>query len=64
MSELFHSKYEIIKGRNYSDVVKEACKILYRFYGVTADKYQFCVQIREDTSVGRRDFMSVFDVRN
>jgi hypothetical protein len=34
--------------------------ILYRFYGVTRDNIEFCVQIKQDKRTGRKDFMSVF----
>jgi hypothetical protein len=35
--------------------------LLYRFYGVTKEGVHFCVQIKEDMTSGRKDFMSVFD---
>lgn len=34
--------------------------LLHRFYGVTKDKVEFCVQIKQDKRTGRKDFMSVF----
>lgn len=38
--------------------------LLHRFYGKTADGYEFCVQIKEDKRSGRKDFMSVFDKKS
>lgn len=35
--------------------------LLHRFYGVTRDGIEFCVQIKQDKRTGRKDFMSVFD---
>jgi hypothetical protein len=35
--------------------------LLHRFYGVTADGVEFCVQVKQDKRTGRKDFMSVFD---
>lgn len=35
--------------------------IFYRFYGITKDGYEFCVQVKEDIRNDRKDFMSVFD---
>jgi hypothetical protein len=35
--------------------------LLHRFYGVTKDKVEFCVQVKENKRTGRKDFMSVFD---
>lgn len=35
--------------------------LLHRFYGVTKDGHQFCVQVKEDKRSNRKDFMSVFD---
>lgn len=34
--------------------------IFYRFYGITKDKAEFCVQVKFDKRSGRKDFMSVF----
>lgn len=34
--------------------------ILYRFYGTTKDKIEYCVQVKQDKRSGRKDFMSVF----
>lgn len=34
--------------------------LLHRFYGVTKDGVEFCVQIKQDKRSGRKDFMSVF----
>lgn len=35
--------------------------ILHRFYGITKDGVEFCVQVKQDKRSGRKDFMSVFD---
>lgn len=35
--------------------------ILHRFYGVTKDGVEYCVQVKQDKRSGRKDFMSVFD---
>lgn len=42
----------------YSEVNRDIA--LHRFYGITADKHEFCVQVKEDKRSGRKDFMSVF----
>lgn len=34
--------------------------LLHRFYGVSAEGLEFCVQVKEDKRTGRKDFMSVF----
>ena len=34
--------------------------LLHRFYGITKDGVQFCVQVKQDKKSGRKDFMSVF----
>jgi len=33
---------------------------LHRFYGVSKDGLDFCVQVRHAQESGRKDFMSVF----
>jgi hypothetical protein len=35
--------------------------LLHRFYGVTKDGIEFCVQVKQNKRTGRKDFMSVFD---
>lgn len=35
--------------------------LLHRFYGITADGIEFCVQVKQNKRSGRKDFMSVFD---
>jgi hypothetical protein len=35
--------------------------LYHRFYGLTKDGAEFCVQVKEDKRTGRKDFMSVFD---
>lgn len=35
--------------------------LLHRFYGITKDGVEFCVQVKQDKRSGRKDFMSVFD---
>jgi len=34
--------------------------LLLRFYGITKDGEEFCVQVKHDLRSGRKDFMSVF----
>jgi hypothetical protein len=34
--------------------------MLHRFYGVTKDGVEFCVQVKQDKRSGRKDFMSVY----
>ncbi len=34
--------------------------IFYRFYGITKDGVEFCVQVKHDSKTNRKDFMSVF----
>lgn len=38
--------------------------LLHRFYGITKDGVEFCVQIKQNKRSGRKDFMSVFDKKN
>ena len=40
---------------------KNRSVLLHRFYGITKDKVEFCVQVKENKRTGRKDFMSVFD---
>lgn len=35
--------------------------IFHRFYGVSKDGIEFCVQVKQDKRSGRKDLMSVFD---
>ena len=35
--------------------------ILLRFYGITRDGVEFCVQIKQELRSNRKDFMSVFE---
>lgn len=35
--------------------------LLHRFYGITKDGIEYCVQVKQDKRTGRKDFMSVFD---
>ncbi len=35
--------------------------LLHRFYGVTKDGIEFCVQVKQNKRTGRLDFMSVFE---
>lgn len=35
--------------------------LLHRFYGITRDRVQFCVQVKQNKRTGRLDFMSVFE---
>lgn len=35
--------------------------LLHRFYGITKDGVEFCVQVKQNKRSGRKDFMSVFD---
>lgn len=37
--------------------------LLHRFYGVTKEGVEYCVQVKQDKRSGRKDFMSVFDRR-
>jgi hypothetical protein len=34
---------------------------LHRFYGITKEDIEYCVQVKQDKRTGRLDFMSVFD---
>lgn len=34
---------------------------MHRFYGITKDGHEFCVQIKQNKRTGRKDFISVFD---
>lgn len=38
--------------------------LLHRFYGVTKDGVEYCVQVKQDKRSGRKDFMSVFDKKS
>lgn len=40
---------------------KDTSLLLHRFYGITKDGQEFCVQIKQNKRTGRKDFMSVFD---
>lgn len=35
--------------------------LLHRFYGITKDGIEYCVQVKQDKRSGRKDFMSVYD---
>jgi len=35
----------------------------YRFYGITINGIEFCVQVKEDKRTGNKHFMSVFPVK-
>lgn len=35
--------------------------LLHRFYGITRDKIEYCVQIKQNKRTGRLDLMSVFE---
>lgn len=37
---------------------------LHRFYGQSGDGHYFCVQIKENKRSGRKEFISVFPVKN
>ncbi len=36
----------------------------HRFFGITKDGVEFCVQVKHDLRTGRKDFMSVFARRS
>lgn len=38
--------------------------LLHRFYGITKEGVEFCVQVKQDKRTNRKDFMSVFDRKN
>jgi hypothetical protein len=38
--------------------------LLHRFYGITKDGTEYCVQVKQNKRSGRKDFMSVFDRKN
>lgn len=42
------------------DALMERGEVLYKFYGMDADKNKFCVQIKMNVRSGRKDFMSVY----
>ncbi|MGC1176706.1 MAG: hypothetical protein WA843_01430 [Candidatus Saccharimonadales bacterium] len=35
--------------------------ILHRFYGVTKEGIEYCVQVKQNKRTGRKDFMSVYE---
>ena len=35
--------------------------LLHRFYGITKEGNEYCVQVKQNKRSGRKDFMSVFD---
>jgi len=37
--------------------------MLHRFYGITKDGIEFCVQVKHNKRSNRKDFMSVFDIK-
>lgn len=37
--------------------------ILHRFYGITKDGVKYCVQVKQEKRTGRKDFMSVYPIR-
>jgi hypothetical protein len=38
--------------------------LLHRFYGITKDGTEYCVQVKQNKRSGRKDFMLVFDRKN
>ena len=48
---------ETITSKAHKDI------LLHRFYGKTIEGELFCVQVKEDQRLKRKDFMSVFDVK-
>ncbi|HEY5268138.1 MAG TPA: hypothetical protein VII94_03310 [Candidatus Saccharimonadales bacterium] len=43
---------------------EDLSNLLHRFYGITKDGIEYCVQVKQDKRSGRKDFMSVFDRKN
>lgn len=62
---LYKSAIDLLRHSTFtpdSIVMKNDKNImLHRFYGITLDGYEFCVQVKENKRSGRKDFMSVFD---
>jgi hypothetical protein len=66
--ELFDAAIDLL--RNTRDEPETIFKrddlsvMLHRFYGITRDGIEFCVQVKQEKRSGRKDFMSVFDRKN
>jgi hypothetical protein len=62
--QYFAAAIDLILNCRNSPVSKEnpnaPAEILHRFYGLTQEKYLFCVQIKEIKSTGKKFLMSIF----
>jgi hypothetical protein len=65
--KFYKAGLDLIRNTTYSpDVLVDSKRqgiVLYRFYGKTKDNAEFCVQIKQDARSGRKDFMSVYDIK-
>lgn len=63
--ELFNAAIDLMRNtREAPETIfkkDDLSVMLHRFYGVTRDGVEFCVQVKQDKRSGRKDFMSVFD---
>ncbi len=63
--KLYKASIDLIRNaRNEPETIIEknsSAVLLHRFYGVTKDGVEYCVQIKQNKRTGRLDFMSAFE---
>lgn len=63
--ELFNAAIDLLRNTHEAPETifkkDDLSVLLHRFYGVSRDGVQFCVQVKQEKRTGRKDFMSVFD---
>jgi len=63
--KLYSAAIDLIRNsRNDPETIIEknsSSVFLHRFYGVTKDGVEYCVQVKQNKRTGRLDFMSVFE---
>lgn len=63
--QLYKAAIDLLRNtRNDPETIfskSDLSTFLHRFYGITKEGVEFCVQVKENKRTGRKDFMSVFD---
>ena len=66
--KLYNAAIDLLRNSHYEpDTIfknDDLSTLLHRFYGITKDGVEYCVQVKQDKRTGRKDFVSVFDRKN
>jgi hypothetical protein len=63
--KLYNAAIDLLRNSHFEpDTIfknDDLSSLFHRFYGVTKDGVEYCVQVKQNKRTGRKDFISVFD---